>query len=790
MTRFLHRSLLRSSLLAIIGLAATLSPVRAQFSLIHNFSGGSSDGMQPLGSLNGTGNGALLFGMTSDGGFYDYFGGPGYGGGYGGTVFTINYDGTGYSILNSFSTLEGFNPHGSLILSAGTLTLYGMTTYGGANDLGMIFKIKYDGSGYTYLHHFSLAGGSDGATPYGSLILSGTTLYGMTSGSANGNGVIFKMNTDGTGYAIVRAFAGGTADGANPKGSLTLANNTLYGMASAGGASGYGVVFKVNTDGTAHTILHSFAGGLDGKTPQDSLTLGGTTLYGMTKSGGSFGGGILFKINTNGSGYTNLHTFAASGDGGLPYGSLTLLGNTLLGMPSSGGGLFRINTDGTGYTILQNLSTTGSPYGSLALVGSTLCGMTTDGGTSDNGTVFSLVLPPPSITTASPLPAASVGAPYSTSLNATGGAPPYAWSITANGLPAGLSLSPTNGLISGTPTASGTTNFTVRCTANDGLYAQQVFTLTVTHVPPTITTSSPLPAGLAGVAYSAALAATGGATPYAWSITANGLPTGLSLNITNGLISGTPAASGTTNFTVRCTANDGLYAEQPFSLTINPPVAPTITTPSPLPPGTLGVPYTATLAATGGVTPYSWSVTANGFPAGLSLTSATGLISGTPTTSGATNFTVRCTGNNTLYTQQAFSLTINPPVTGRVLHTFTGGSDGANPITALVLSNKTLYGTTVGGGASGQGTVFRLNTDGTGFTNLYSFTATSDGANPYGGLVLSGNTLYGTASSSSPGFGTVFKVSRRLAERGQTADWNSSWAHGSRALAVLRWSWL
>src|SRR5436190_2033619 len=80
------------------------------------------------------------------------------------------------------------------------------------------------------------------------------------------------------------------------------------------------------------------------------------------------------------------------------------------------------------------------------------------------------------------------------------------------------------------------------------------------------------------------------------------------------------------------------------------------------------------------------------------------------------------------------------------LHSFTGDSNGGYPRAGLVLSGNTVYGTALNGGSSGDGTVFALNTDGTGFTNLHSFTCDSDGANPYAGLVLSGNILYGTAA--------------------------------------------
>jgi uncharacterized repeat protein (TIGR03803 family) len=95
---------------------------------------------------------------------------------------------------------------------------------------------------------------------------------------------------------------------------------------------------------------------------------------------------------------------------------------------------------------------------------------------------------------------------------------------------------------------------------------------------------------------------------------------------------------------------------------------------------------------------------------------------------------------------------------------FNNNTDGGNPEAGLVLSGTTLYGTAYAGGSSGNGTVFALNTDGTGFTTLYSFTALSsgtngDGANPSGGLLLSGNTLYGTAQNGgNAGNGTVFSL--------------------------------
>src|SRR5438874_1969054 len=114
-----------------------------------------------------------------------------------------------------------------------------------------------------------------------------------------------------------------------------------------------------------------------------------------------------------------------------------------------------------------------------------------------------------------------------------------------------------------------------------------------------------------------------------------------------------------------------------------------------------------------------------------------------------------------------YSFTARIPYTNDVGGVFYTNSDGSTPANGLILSGKTLYGTAAGGGSGGRGTVFAVKTDGTGFTNLHSFTEisppcpcpNSDGASPYAGLILSGDTLYGTAHrGGSSGYGTVFAV--------------------------------
>jgi len=153
----------------------------------------------------------------------------------------------------------------------------------------------------------------------------------------------------------------------------------------------------------------------------------------------------------------------------------------------------------------------------------------------------------PTITTTS-LPAATAGTAYSASLAASGGTPPYTW--TGTGLPAGLTLS-SSGAISGTPTAttSAFVTVSVTCTDSAGLPSTAQFTITVNVVGTDQVSTSSLPAGVVGQAYSAALQGSGGTPPYSWSAT--GLPAGLSLS--QGVITGTPTAAGTSQVGITMT---------------------------------------------------------------------------------------------------------------------------------------------------------------------------------------------------------------------------------------------
>jgi uncharacterized repeat protein (TIGR03803 family) len=392
---------MRTSLQRIITIAAalllgSLAPARAATMILHNFTGGAADGAFPLGVP--TLSGSKLYGMASGGGTSDR-----------GAIFSMNADGTGFGVLHNFvgGTTDGEQPFGALTLSGSKL--YGMTRLGGSSGTGTLFSVNTDGTGFSLLHTF-LGGASDGANPFGSLTLSGSKLYGMTNmGGSNTLGTIFSINIDGTGFSLLRTFTGlFDADGAYPQGSLTLSGSKLYGTAFGGGY-GSGTVFSMNTDGTGFTLLHNFSGNdiTDGRAPTGSLTLSGSTLYGTAFVGGSADEGVIFRVNTDGTGYGLLHNFTGGvSDGAKPFGSLALSGSTLYGTTREGGGsnlgtLFRIGIDGSGFGLLESFG--GAPadganprFGDLALSdnGATLYGMTVVGGTANKGVVFARAVSP------------------------------------------------------------------------------------------------------------------------------------------------------------------------------------------------------------------------------------------------------------------------------------------------------------------------------------------------------------------------------------------------------------
>lgn len=343
---------------------------------------GTMNGSSPKGSL--IFDGAFLYGMTNGGGANNF-----------GTIFKIKPDSTSYNKLYDFDGANGKYPLGSLI--SDSVYLYGMTSSGGQNNKGVIFKVKTTGFNYSKIIDFT--GLANGSTPKGSLIIDSSFLYGMTSnGGANDKGIVFKIKSDGSSFTKMLDF-NGNSNGSNPEGSLLTDGNFLYSTTISGGTYNLGVLFKIKLDGFGFFKVLNFARAISGKRPNGSLVSDGTYLYGMTSEGGILDKGIIFKIKLDGSGFEKIFDFTGVSNGSTPEGSLIFDGTYLYGVAGGGlygyGVVFKILPDGTNYNTIYNfngLENGGEPKGSLIFDGTFLYGTTYTGGTKNNGTIYKVKL--------------------------------------------------------------------------------------------------------------------------------------------------------------------------------------------------------------------------------------------------------------------------------------------------------------------------------------------------------------------------------------------------------------
>jgi hypothetical protein len=331
-----------------------------------------------------------------------------------GTIFALNPDGTGFTLLKTLNggVTDGANPEAPLIASGETL--YGTLSTGGAGFRGAVFAIKTNGTGFNLLHSFTTPSGplstnADGVGPRAGLVLSGDTLYGVAQLGGNfGAGTVFSLKTNGTAFTTLHHFpeilgvSETNSQGAKPVSSLVITGDTLYGVAVSGGNLGYGTVFTLKTNGTGFGTLRQF-NGTDGFNPR-ALILSGNFLYGTATAS-------LFAMNTNGTGFTNLASFTAPGRGS-PYGPITLSGDRIYGSTYSGGTgdkgtIYSVRTNGTGFVTLHQFSPTSGPSSTnsdgafprgVSLYGNALYGAAEVGGNWGYGTVFRLSFPPPVLT--------------------------------------------------------------------------------------------------------------------------------------------------------------------------------------------------------------------------------------------------------------------------------------------------------------------------------------------------------------------------------------------------------
>lgn len=378
------------------------------------------------------------------------------------------------------------------------------------------------------------------------------------------------------------------------------------------------------------------------------------------------------------------------------------------------------------------------------------------------------------------LPPAAQYASYSPqTLTATNGSSPYAWSYTGV-LPAGMTLS-SGGILSGVPTsAPGSYNITLTATDVNGCTQSAAYSVVV--VCPAATINAPaLPTATQGVSYPGQqLGVSGGTSPYSWSLASGALPAGLSLSAT-GLISGTPTATpGNYGFTVRTTDGVGCVSTSALQIVV---ACPAISIgPVPLPSATQYAAYTQTLSAGGGKTPYTWSLDSGVLPTGLTL-SASGVLSGTPTSLGSTTFDAKVTDAQGCSTTQRYTFTVDyPPITitpstlpsGTRLVPYSqqlAASGGTAPYTYSLLTGSLPSGITLS--SSGLISGITLAAPGS-----YSFTVRAldkngaPGTQPYTLVIVCPNLVITPLSLSNATVGASYSATLNAAGGGAPYTWS------------------
>ncbi len=361
------------------------------FSIVYSFDGETGAYPQSGLSLDTTGN---LYGASTAGGANGY-----------GTAFMLDTSTPrNYTVLTSFTGADANNPLSPPILGSDG-NLYGVSQYGGlevqfANSTGSgsLYTIPAGAGSATLLHSFNVY--EDGYDSVSSLILGvDGNLYGVTFYGGVLNAGIFYQATPAGAYQILHTFNNSTQEGQNPTSIIQGPDGNFYGTCATGGRFGSGTVWMMDGSGNL-TVLHHFRY-RDGGYPHGRLLFGADgKLYGTTANGGATGYGTVFTLATDGTGFADLHDFdpAFNHDGSTPYAGLvqdaagTLYGATLNGGANGYGAFFKLNTNGTGYSLLHSLTFAEgySPYATPLLIGSTVYAVCLYGATSNTGSLISV----------------------------------------------------------------------------------------------------------------------------------------------------------------------------------------------------------------------------------------------------------------------------------------------------------------------------------------------------------------------------------------------------------------
>lgn len=354
-----------------------------------------------------------LYGTTTSGGTYGY-----------GTVFELSPSGSSWteSVIWNFGASiggvgDGKTPYANLTIDLGG-NLYGTTSAGGYLGYGRVFELSYSAalSQWTEIVLWDFAGGNEGKTPWGGVILDSTgNLYGTTAyGGTSGYGIVYQLIPGSTSVlTVLHSFTGpGTpTDGVYPNSSLFMdLSGNLFGTTLNGGVHSYGTAYELSPTGTGsytESVIYSFGSLGDGRVPYSGLVMDSSgNLYGTASAGGSSGNGTVYKLSLSGSswGETTIWSFAGTTDGGTPYGGIVLdssgnlYGTTAYGgtSGSSLGTVFELSPGlSWSKTILHNFGSSGdanNPYSGVLMDSSgNLYGTTYAGGASNHGAVYKIV---------------------------------------------------------------------------------------------------------------------------------------------------------------------------------------------------------------------------------------------------------------------------------------------------------------------------------------------------------------------------------------------------------------
>ena len=518
---------------------------------------------------------------------------------------------------NQTLTAVGGNPPYTFTKSSGTLPT-GLTL---ASD-GTLSGTPSVAGAFTFIIQAQDGNGDSGFRTYNNVTIGGNVLTISPPTLPDGTqGVAYSQSVTASG-GDGGPYTYSVSAGALPSGlSLNTSTGLISGTPSAGGTFNFTIraVDGSNNFGTrAYTVL---VGG-------NSLTINPASLPNGTVA-------VAYSQTVTASGGIGGPYTYSIGSGSLPTGlSLNAGSGAITGTPSAGGAFsFTIHAvDGNGNFGNRNYTVN---------IGSN-----------------SLTVNPGA------LPGGTQGVNYSQTVSASGGTAPYSFAVSSGALPNGLSLNAGSGVISGTPSAAGAFNFTIRATDVNFNTGSQAYTVNIAPVPLTVNPPA-LPNGTLGLAYSQTITTSGGVAPFTYAVLSGALPTGLSLNAGSGAITGTPTAAGNYNFTIQSTDSTPNTGTRNYSVTIG--TNSLTVNPASLPNGSQGIAYSQTVSASGGTGPYTFAVTSGALPTGLSLNAASGAITGTPSGSGVSNFTIQATDTVGNIGSRAYAvnigtatLTVNP----------------------------------------------------------------------------------------------------------------------------------